>query len=260
MARVLCSDAGPVATIRLTRADAHNAIDEEMARALARAVRACSEASGVHCVLVCADGPSFTVGGDLRDLGRDLDRLPERIESLTGIFHDSLAAIAELECPVVCAVQGAVAGGGLGLLWCADIVIAADDVKLTPAFAAIGLSGDGGSSWYLPRLVGMRRALELMIENRQLGAEEALALGLLSRVVPAAQLEPEALATAARLAAGPTLALARTRRLLRESASLTLREALDAELRGMREMADSEDARVGIAAFARRERPLFEGR
>jgi 2-(1,2-epoxy-1,2-dihydrophenyl)acetyl-CoA isomerase len=147
-----------VAHLRLVRADALNAIDRAMVDALERAVCACADDPDVRALLVAAEGPSFTVGGDLNHLGGALERLPAELDEMISIFHRALARIADLPVPVVCAVQGAAAGGGLGLLWCADVVIASEEAKLIAGFAQLALSGDGGSSWYLPRLIGLRRA------------------------------------------------------------------------------------------------------
>src|SRR5206468_11559804 len=153
---------------------------------------------------ISADGPSFSVGGDMRHFLAQTDRMADELSDMIGGYHPALARLAALPLPVVCAVNGAAAGGGLGLMWCADVVIAADDAKFATGFAALGLSGDGGSSWFLPRLVGLRRARELILHNRVLSATEALDWGLIDRVVPAADLDAEAEAAAAGMAAGPT--------------------------------------------------------
>ena len=162
--------------------------------------------------------------------------------------------------PVVCAVRGGTAGGGLGLLWCADVVIAADDLKLTTGFAHLGLSGDGGSTWYLPRLVGLRRALDISLGGLVLSAQEALDWGLASRVVPSEDLEAAAEETARRFAAGPTVAYGHMRRLLRRSSTATFAEALAAERAAIVDCGGTADGREGIAAFTTRRAPHFEGR
>src|SRR5207302_6516795 len=116
----------------------------------------------------------FSVGGDLHHFAGALERLPEELDTLIASYHVTLARLAALPVPVVCAVRGGAAGGGLGLLWCADVVIAAADLRLASGFAQLALSGDGGSTWHLPRLVGMRRAMEFTLGGRVLSAEEAL--------------------------------------------------------------------------------------
>jgi enoyl-CoA hydratase/carnithine racemase len=251
---------GGVARLRLARPEARNGIDAAMVDALGAAVAACETDTSVRCVLIAADGPSFSVGGDLRYLAGSLDRLPEELETLIGSFHTTLTRLAELPVPVVCAARGAVAGGALGLLWCADVVIAAADLRLTSGFALLGLSGDGGSTWHLPRLVGMRRALDFTLGGLVLSAEDALDWGLVSRVVPVETLEAAGEETARQFAAGPTLAYAHIRRLLRTSWSATFEEQLAAERAAIVDCGRAADAREGIAAFVAHRTPHFEGR
>jgi 2-(1,2-epoxy-1,2-dihydrophenyl)acetyl-CoA isomerase len=249
-----------VARLRLVRADAGNAIDPAMVAAIDDAVSACAANAAVRAVLICADGPAFSVGGDLRHFIDRRDRLPEELDAMIGTYHETLARLAELPLPVVCAVQGGAAGGGLGLLWCADVVLAADDLKLATGFARLALSGDGGSSWWLPRLVGMRRARELMLGGRVLSAPEALEWGLVTRIVKPDQLEDEALAVAREFAAGPTQAYGEMRRLLARSLSTPLAAQLAYERQACVRCGATADAREGIAAFVERRAPRFEGR
>jgi 2-(1,2-epoxy-1,2-dihydrophenyl)acetyl-CoA isomerase len=251
---------GGVVRLRLVRPGARNGIDAAMVDALGAAVAACETRPGVRCVLIGADGPSFSVGGDLHHFAGTLDRLPEELDAMIGRYHTTLARLEALPVPVVCAVRGAVAGGALGLLWCADVVIAAADLRLTSGFAQLGLSGDGGSTWHLPRLVGMRRALDFTLGGLVLSADEALDWGLVSRVVPLETLEAAAEETARRFAAGPTLAYAHIRRLLRTSWSATFEEQLAAERAAIVDCGRAADAREGIAAFVARRTPHFEGR
>ncbi len=258
--RVTLEVDGGVARLRLVRPDARNAIDPAMVAGFGAAVAVVEEHAGVRCLLISAGGPGFSVGGDLRYLAAVLDRIPEELDALIGDFHVTLSRLAALPVPVVCAVQGAAAGGALGLLWCADVVIAAADLRLASGFAKLGLSGDGGSTWHLPRLVGMRRAMELTLDGRVLSAEEALAWGLVGRVVPVEALEAEAEAIAHRYAAGPTVAYGHIRRLLRTSWAATFEEQLAAERAAIVDCGGTADAREGIEAFAARRAPRFEGR
>ncbi|HEX6492925.1 MAG TPA: enoyl-CoA hydratase-related protein [Candidatus Dormibacteraeota bacterium] len=253
-------DGQAIARIRLARPGARNAIDDAMVDALAEAVAACEVRPGVRCVLISGDGPSFTVGGDLHYMLDNLDRLPEELDGLIGRYHATLVRLSELPAPVVCAVRGGTAGGGLGLLWCSDVVIAAADLKLTSGFAHIGLSGDGGSTWYLPRLVGLRRALDITLGGLVLSAEEALAWGLVSRVVPTEDLDAAAEETARRFAAGPTVAYGHMRRLLRGSSTVTFAAGLAAERTAIVDCGGTADAREGITAFSAKRSPHFTGR
>jgi 2-(1,2-epoxy-1,2-dihydrophenyl)acetyl-CoA isomerase len=258
--RVALTFASGVAHLRLVRADARNAIDPAMVAALAQAAQACSHDPSVRAVLITAAGPAFTVGGDLRYLAGRADDLDDALEEMIPAYHRALARLATLDVPVVCAVQGAIAGGGLGLAWLADVVLAADDAVFATGFAQIGLSGDGASTWFLPRLVGLRRAQELEICGRVLTAAEALDWGLVTRVVPHAELEEEATALATRLAAGPTVALAHMRRLLRDSWGATLEQQLESERAAMQATGATADAREGVRAFAEKRTPGFTGR
>lgn len=258
--RVELSTIDGVASLRLAWPEARNAIDPAMVEALAAAVAACEQDSAARAVLISAEGPAFTVGGDLRHFAANEHRLRDAMDQMVPTYHATLARLAGVEKPVVCAAQGAAAGGGLGLLWCADIVLASDDLTLATGFARIGLSGDGGSSWHLPRLVGMRRAQELLLGGRVLSAQEALEWGLVTRLVARSELESEARAAARALAAGPTVALAHMRRLLREGASASLQQQLERETAAMSASSATTDAAEGIAAFAERRAPSFEGR
>ncbi|MBB4663895.1 enoyl-CoA hydratase/isomerase family protein [Conexibacter arvalis] len=249
-----------LARLRLRRPEARNAIDRAMAYQLLDAASACAARAGLRAVLIEADGPDFTVGGDLRHLHGVGDELPTELQRMISRYHAALAQLGALEAPVVTAVQGAAAGGGLGLLWCADLVIAADDARLASGFARLGMSGDGGSSWAVTRLAGARRAWEFLAEGRVLTAAEAADWGLVSRVVPAAELAAEAERTARRLAEGPTRAFAHLRRLIGAASASSWAEQLDTERRVMAELALTADVRNGIAAFVERREPRFGGR
>lgn len=257
--RVHLEIADDIATIRLARADAHNAIDPQWVADLLTAVQGATAPGAARAILVLADGPSFTVGGDLDHFTANADRLGDELAAMVGPFHQALGDLAEAPVPVVSGARGPAAGGGLGLLWASDIVVAGDDLKVATGFARIGLTGDGGWSYYLPRLVGIRRAQELALENRVLGAQEALDWQLVTRVVPSADVDAEARATAERLAAGPTVSLGRMRRLLRESWGATVREQLAAELGAMAEIGATADAAEGVTSFAQRRPPAFRG-
>jgi 2-(1,2-epoxy-1,2-dihydrophenyl)acetyl-CoA isomerase len=248
-----------IAHLMLVRTGARNAIDPAMVRALDEAVATCAGDPTIRAMLITAAGPAFTVGGDLQHFFTVLDRLPAELDEMIPIYHSALVRLAYLSVPVVCAVQGAAAGGGLGLLWCSDVVLAAEDAKLATGFAQLALSGDGGSSWFLPRLVGLRRAQEMILDNRVLTAAEAAEWGLISRVVPRDRLDEEALEVARQLAQGPTVAYGEMRRLLRRSFSVGLEDQLDAERQAIVRCATTHDAREGIMAFAERRSPDFAG-
>jgi len=245
-----------VAEVRQICPQRRNAIDPPWVTEFADAVAAC-EAPEVRAVLLTADGPAFTVGGDLEHFTRERDRLGDELEAMVRPFHAALGRLGALEVPVVAAAQGAIAGGGLGLLHCADLVVLADDAKIATGFARIGLSGDGGSTWALPRLVGLRRAQQLTLGGRVLNAREALDWGLATEVVARGELQAAGAAHARRLAAGPTFALGRMRQLLRASSAATWQDQLAAELEAMTACGATTDAREGVTSFVERRDPAF---
>jgi len=252
---------GGLATLRMNRPEAHNAINATMAEELYEVAQRCANDPAIRAVLVLGNGKSFTVGGDLAFLADTKEgELPGLLRAMTSPYHEALRIFSRLSVPIVAGVQGAAAGGGLGMMYCADIVLAADNLKIAMGFGAIGLSMDGANSWFLPRLVGMRRAAELYFEERVLDASEALEWGLVNRVVPLAELQAQALACASRLASGPTRAYGEVRRLYRESLSATLAEQLGAETEALCRAATTADATGAIASFVGKRRPVFSGR
>lgn len=250
-----------VADVRLDRPDNGNAIDVAMARDLREAATRIAGDGAVRVVLLRGNGPMLTTGGDI-DLfsGTPHHALPPLLRRMIDDYHVALARLAEIDAPLVVGVRGAAAGGGLGLVCTADHVIAASDAVFAVGYARIGLTADGGTTWHLPRLVGMRRAQEMFLLNRRLTADEACEWGLVNRVVPAGEVDAEAAAVAAQLAAGPTRAFGGMRRLLRRSFETPLGEQLHAEKTAIVDVATADDAAEGITAFAERRRPRFTGR
>lgn len=255
---VIFDVADGIARITLNRPDAGNALDEEMAQGLLDAARSC-EARHVRAVLITGAGRNFSVGGDLRGFNAALetDTLPDLLGRILGPAHQAIEVLAGLRAPVVAAVQGAAAGFGMSLATSVDLVVAAEEASFTLAYTAIGLTPDGSSSFFLPRLLGSRRALELALLNTRLDAATALEWGLVNRVVARDALEGEAAAVAERLAQGPTDALAATKALIRSSDHATLHDQLAAEQRAIQDAARSADAREGIAAFLAKRAPAY---
>ncbi|MFJ1969503.1 enoyl-CoA hydratase/isomerase family protein [Streptomyces sp. NPDC087903] len=246
-----------LARVTLRRGEAGNAIGLETARGLLDAARACERAR-VRAVLLNGEGKSFCVGGDLREFSRlagaDLEK---HLVAVTEALHDALRTFAALDAPMVAAVQGAVAGAGVGLATAADVTLAADTASFTAAYTGIGYSPDAGVSWQLPRLVGPKRALDLLLTNRRIPAAEAAAIGLVSRVVPAGELVAEAERTAEELRRGPTAAYGATRRLVASGLTADLAPHLDREARALAAAAASDEGREGVAAFLGKRAPDF---
>jgi len=251
----LAIEAG-VATITLDRADKGNALDLDMAKGLLEAGDATLASPDVHAVVLDAAGSSFCVGGDLREFAtQDFDA--DYIASLAGTLHEFLTALRESDLLVVTAVQGIAAGGGMGLALFGDIVLMGSSARMRVAYTAAGLSPDCGVSFQLARTLGPARAAELTLTNRIIDADEALAYGLVSRVVADDELSAEAQEIAALLAAGPQAALAASVRLLRDAHQHTWSQHLDAEASSIVEMTRLADGREGVSAFLERRPPVF---
>jgi 2-(1,2-epoxy-1,2-dihydrophenyl)acetyl-CoA isomerase len=247
-----------VATLTLSRPDAGNAIDPDVARELRDAARSLAERGDVRALLLRAEGRMFCVGGDVGYFASAPDR-HAALHALAGDLHDGVRALLALDVPIVTAVQGPAAGAGMSLACAADVVIAGRAASFTVAYTAVGLSPDGGQSWTLPRLVGARRAADMMLRNRRVEAAEALEIGLVTEVVDDDLLQDHARTVARELAAGPTEALAATRRLLAASATSTLEHQLDAERESIAARGGGAEAGEGIAAFLERRAPDFPG-
>lgn len=249
-----------LATLRLNRPDKGNAIDERMAADLAEAATRIAERTDVRAVLIAGNGANFTVGGDLGLFaGTAREQLPNRLRRMIDAYHLAIERLTGIDAPVVAAVRGGAGGGGLGLMYVADIVVAAENARFALGYGALGLTADGGNTWFLPRMVGMRRAQELFLLNLRLTAQEALAFGLVSRLAPDDQVENEAATLAAKLAAGPTRAFGAVRRMLRQSFETGLSDQLDAERESIVVTSATDDAHEGIAAFVAKRRPRFRG-
>lgn len=248
---------GAVVTLRFSRPDALNAIDVPMAEALLAAVRAIAADASVRAVVLCGAGRGFMAGGDLATLRADP---VQGAAALLAPLNATVQLLATLNAPVIAKVHGVAAGAGLSLMLQADFVIAAEGTRFNLAYINLGTSCDVGASWALPRLVGLRRALEIAMLGEGFGADEALRLGLINRLLPAAELEDAARAFAQRLASGPTLAYGHMRRLLRAGLDHDLATQLQAEAHAFDACAHSHDLREGINAFLAKRRPQFSGK
>ena len=248
-----------IARIRFNRPSALNAIDVAMAEHLLVAVKRLQAAGGARVVVLSGEGRAFMGGGDLRAFHDDIAHAPDTARAIIDPVNEALLLLAEGDAPVIASLHGAVAGGGMSLALGADLAIAADDVKLSMAYSRIGASIDCGGSWHLPRLVGQRRAMEIALLSDPIDAPTALALGLVNRVVAAADREAETLAWAERLAQGPTHAFGRIRKLLRTSHRATLGEQLRAERDAFVQGAATPDFAEGLASFFAKRPPAFDG-
>jgi len=247
---------GAVVTLRLNRPTALNAVNVSMAIAILAAAESIAADDTVRAVLLSGAGRGFMAGGDLEVLqANPIQGAADLIEPL----HKAVAILARIDAPIVAQVHGVVAGAGLSLMLLADFVVAAETTKFNFAYANIGASCDCGGSWHLPRLVGLRRALELSLLSETISAEDARGLGMINYAVPAINLDAKAMVLAQKLAEGPTRALGHIRRLMRRSFDQDLDKQLADEAAAFALAASTEDFRAGVDAFLSKRKTTFIG-
>jgi 2-(1,2-epoxy-1,2-dihydrophenyl)acetyl-CoA isomerase len=259
---VLLDSSDGVATITLNRPQAMNSLDVATKELLLETLRSVADDPAVRCVVLTGTGRAFCTGQDLKEHIELLrsgasDALFRTVDEHYNPIVSTLASMAK---PVVAAVNGVAAGAGASLAFACDLRIVADTAGFNLAFAGVALSCDTGSSHTLQRLVGRAKALELLYFPRTVAAEESLALGLATRVVPADELTGEVGALAARLAAGPTVALGAIRQSVAYAAGHSFEEALEVESAMMQKTGATADHEAAVAAFVAKEKPAFEGR
>jgi 2-(1,2-epoxy-1,2-dihydrophenyl)acetyl-CoA isomerase len=252
---------GAAAKIELHRPDRLNAWNGELGVKLRDTVRDLSSDPAVRAVLVTGAGRSFSSGADLRDADRERtpEGHPDVYKRLTELYHPIITGIRHMPKPVVAAVQGAAAGIGCSLALCCDLIVAAESSYFLLAFVNIGLVPDGGSSLLVPTRVGMARATELAMLGERLPAPDALAWGLINRVVPDDELATVSEQLTMRLAQGPTRSYAGAKRALNAWLYAGIDQQLELEAQIQREMAASPDFAEGVAAFTAKRAPNFTG-
>jgi len=248
-----------VAYVTLNRPDAANAINLQLAKDLAYAAMQCDEDPNVRAVVLTGTGKMFCAGGDVRSFSESGDEMPALLKEITTYLHAAVSRFARMNAPVIVAVNGTAAGAGFSLACAGDLAVAAESAKFTMAYTRIGLTPDGSSTYYLPRLLGTRRTLELMLTNRLLTATEAFEWGILNRVVADEALAQEAEKLARSLAEGPTLALGRVKDLILHSDD-SLESQMERETRVIADSARTQDAKEGIRAFLEKRKATFTGR
>ncbi|HEV8244521.1 MAG TPA: enoyl-CoA hydratase-related protein [Polyangiaceae bacterium] len=249
---------GAVLILRLNRPQTKNALSRELTNALGAALAAGAKDVTVRAIVLTGSGGSFCSGVDLKEAAQDIatgSELAQRIEN----FHAIVREIVDAPQPVIAAVDGPAVGFGADLCLACDLRLLSERAYLQEKFVAIGLMPDGGGTFFLPRLLGLGKALEVLLLGEALSASAALALGLASKVVPSEELEPSVLELARRLAAGPPLALSAIKHATRRALSGDLPSALAAEKRGQLRLLASADVREGVAAFLEKRAPSFRG-
>ena len=248
--------AGGVATVTLDRPDALNALTRDSRRKLAAELRSLGQRADVRAIVLAGAGRAFCAGQDLREE----EALADVETTIIDTYIPVVEAIQELRAPVIAAINGAAAGAGLSFALACDWRVMADDAVLMMAFSNIGLVPDSGGSWLLPRIVGYERAFELAASGRRVQADEAASLGLVQQVVPRDEVVANARALASSLAARPPLAVAWTKRLMREALSQTLGETMRSEAAVQAEAVATADHAEGVRAFSEKRPARFEGR
>ncbi|MBW2266946.1 MAG: enoyl-CoA hydratase/isomerase family protein [Deltaproteobacteria bacterium] len=238
-----------VAQIRLNREKAANALNLQMCRDLQDAALRCRSDAGVRAVVIGAEGKMFCAGGDLGAFSSAADAAPRLLKEMTIHLHAAVSLFARMDAPVIGAVTGTAAGAGFSLVAAMDIAIAGESAKFTMAYTRAGLTPDGSSTWFLPRLVGVRRSLELMLTNRLLKAPEALEWGIVNQVVPDDAVLETATRLASQLAQGPTGAFGVTKRLVLAGGSASLETQMEMEGDAIAAASGTPSGREGIAAF-----------
>jgi 2-(1,2-epoxy-1,2-dihydrophenyl)acetyl-CoA isomerase len=242
--------------LTLTRPEAANTMNQDFGREFRDAAATIEASPNVRAVVLSGQGKNFCFGGDLKGMVSSGADVGAYLRELTTNLHAGMALLSRSNAPVIAAVNGTAAGAGLGLVLVADLAIAASGAKFAPAYAGVGLTPDAGCTFLLPRAVGYKRAMELLLTNRVIDAKQALEWGLINQVVEDPALMETATALAARLAAGPVGAFGAIKRLMGE-AEPGFEAQLAREGRLIATQAMTDEGRMGIAAFLEKRTPTF---
>jgi 2-(1,2-epoxy-1,2-dihydrophenyl)acetyl-CoA isomerase len=249
-----------IARLRLNRPDAANGMSAELLSALCEAIMVCHGHPDLRVVLLSGEGKNFCAGGDVRAFASKGEKLPDYIRQATAYLQNAVTGLLRLEAPVIACVQGfAAGGGGFGLVCASDLVIAAESAKFMAGATRVAMAPDAGVSVTLSRLVGLRRAMSILLTNPVISAAEALEMGIVTKVVADDQLADASLALAQELAAGAPKALAATKRLIWSGTGTSVEQCLSEEARTVSELSGTADAREGLAAVIERRKPNFTG-
>jgi len=249
-----------VATVTLNRPESLNAFNPKLSEDLLLCLLECEERKDVRAVVITGAGKAFCAGGDVKGMAGELDKSPSQfLKRVTHNLHAAISSITRMEKPVIAAVNGVAAGAGFSLAIACDMALASESARFTMAYTRIGLVPDGSSTYMLPRLIGLRKALELIYTNKVLSAKEAKELGLINRVIEDQNFSPEVEKFASELAKGPTLAFGLAKRLMQLGVNETLETQMENEREFIAKASKSEDFREGVLSFLEKREPGFRG-
>ncbi len=261
---MLVEKSGGIATVTFNRPKFRNAVDQTQVHIFQEVFAGLKADRDLRAVVLRGAGDHFMAGGDLNFFAGMLEFPPaerrRRFEEVVHAIHPVVLAIRDISAPVIASVRGGAAGWGMSLVMACDLAIAADDAFFSLGYCKIGVCPEGSGSYYLPRMLGLKKAMEVALLSDRIDASAALALGLVNKVVPVAELESATREYAERLATGATRAFGVTKRLLNRSLSSTLEDQLDAEAAGFGECAATEDFAEGVKAFMAKRKPVYAGR
>lgn len=256
---VLLSIDGPIATVTLNRPSAGNTINLAMAQGLLEVAIRCDTDPAIRCVVLTGQGKLFCGGGDIGAFAEAGEKVQAVLNVLAGTLHMAVTRFMRMPKPLLVLTNGPAAGAGLSLALSGDIVVASRSAHFTAAYGLVGLTPDGGMTWLLPRFIGLRRAQEMIVTNRRVPSEEAVSIGLVTRVVDDADLAEVGAQLAAELASSATAAIGGARALLLESSSTALEAQLEREVRSITAAGGTAECREGVSAFLSRRKPDFSG-
>jgi 2-(1,2-epoxy-1,2-dihydrophenyl)acetyl-CoA isomerase len=259
MSQIAVNSIDGVATVRLCDPASMNALSAAVAADLERILRELSADDSVRALVLTGTGRAFCAGGDVQSFYDNREDPHDIMQSSLDGLHGAVGRLIDAPFPTISAINGVVAGAGMGIALATDLAIAAESAMFTMAYTGIGVSPDGSSTFFLPRLVGTRVAMDMILTNRRISSEEALSLGIVNSVVPDDELEEATRNLAAKLASGPTLAYVRARKLIRSSLGADPFTQMDAEAAGILAAGETRDFYEGISAFIEKRPPHFTG-
>ena len=256
---IIFSQSGSIGTLTFNRPEVYNAMNVELILALRDVTTEIVASKTLRALILKGAGKAFLAGGDVGLFYKQREKM-DSVKAMGDALHAGIKNIRNMPFPVIAQIQGACAGAGLSVAMAADFAIAADGAQFNTAYTKIGLSPDGGSTFFLPRYVGMKRALELTMLADMFDAKAAADMGIINRVVPADQLEQEVAKLAERLSNGATQAFAAAKKLINQSFITSIDKQLDDEIAYFEACAKTNDFKEGVTAFVEKRKPQFEGK